>query len=60
MRDRVLLPKVRAAPMETRPDHYDTLGVIAAKHGLTYSGSLKRSNYSVICAVAEKFGDAAA
>lgn len=57
IRDEVLLQKVRSAATETLPDHYKTLVEIAKKHGLTYSGELKRSNYGAIFAVAEKYGN---
>lgn len=58
VRDEVLLPKVRSAAADTLPDHYATLAAVAGKHGLTYSGELKRSNYGAVYAVVERFGPA--
>lgn len=55
-RDTILLPKVRDAVRRTLPQHYDTLQDLAKKHGFTYRGELRRSDYAALYDAVERFG----
>lgn len=56
-RDNTLVPKIRESVERNLPDFYRTLQSIAAKRGIEYDGTLKRSNYESMYAVVERFGD---
>jgi hypothetical protein len=55
-RDRTLLPIIRSAASRTLPDHYATLRTVADKHGFTYNGELRRTDYGAIYDVVERYG----
>lgn len=56
VRNDVMMAKIEAAANRSLPHHYETLQKIASVRGFSYSGELRREDYSAIFAVVEKFG----
>lgn len=54
------IPDIIEALQKNIPQHYETLGKIAARIGAPYDGKFRRSNYESLFKAAEKYASSAA